>query len=68
MLETVRQAALDRRGDGQYDACVGCEEPIPAARLRALPDVQTCVRCQDRLERFGHQVAREAMELEFDEV
>jgi RNA polymerase-binding transcription factor DksA len=60
-------AALDRLSRGQYGTCVECEEPISAARLRAAPDVQTCVRCQDRLERRGGAVAREAMELEWEE-
>jgi len=49
-------AALDRLAEGEYGICVECEEPIPPARLRALPEVQTCVRCQDRIERFGRQL------------
>ena len=48
-------AALDRLNDGEYGTCVECEEPISPARLQALPEVQTCVRCQDRLERLGRQ-------------
>jgi DnaK suppressor protein len=60
-------AALDRLSQGQYGTCAECEEPISAARLRALPEVQTCVRCQDRLERRGRAVAREAMDLELEE-
>lgn len=56
--------ALDRLREGQYGTCVECEEPISPARLRALPEVQTCVRCQDRLERVGRQFAGEAMEPE----
>jgi len=28
-----------------------CEQPIPEARRRALPGVQTCVECQSDLER-----------------
>ncbi len=48
-------AALDRLNDGVYGTCVECEEPISPARLQALPEVQTCVRCQDRLERLGRQ-------------
>jgi len=36
--------------------CVECSEPIPPARLRALPEVQTCVRCQDRLERIERRM------------
>ena len=60
-------AALDRLSQGQYGTCAECEEPISAARLRALPEVQTCVRCQDRLERLGRAVAPEATELELEE-
>ncbi|HET9489804.1 MAG TPA: TraR/DksA family transcriptional regulator [Methylomirabilota bacterium] len=46
-------AALDRMNDGAYGACVECNEPISLARLDAMPEVQTCLRCQDRLERLG---------------
>ena len=49
-------AALDRLAEGDYGICVECEEPISPARLRAMPEVQTCVRCQDRIERFGRQL------------
>ncbi len=50
------QAALDRLRVGEYGVCVECEEPINPRRLQALPEVQTCVRCQDRIERMGRQV------------
>ncbi|MFQ5898734.1 MAG: TraR/DksA family transcriptional regulator [Candidatus Methylomirabilia bacterium] len=43
--------ALDRLRNGLYGVCEECEEPIAPARLRAIPEVTTCVRCQDRLER-----------------
>ncbi len=56
------QAALNRLKDGDYGICVECGERIPPARLRALPEVQTCVRCQDRLERLRRR--REAAEEE----
>ena len=35
-------------GSAQY--CRVCEEPIPEARRRALPGVETCVDCQEILE------------------
>ena len=57
-------AALERLRDGQYGTCVECEEAISPARLRALPEVQTCVRCQDRIERMGRHVEREEEDLE----
>jgi RNA polymerase-binding transcription factor len=44
-------AALDRINDGEYGTCIECGEAISPARLRAAPEAQTCVRCQDRLER-----------------
>ena len=43
--------ALERLRDGEYGLCEECEEPIAPARLRAMPEVTRCVRCQDRLER-----------------
>ncbi|OGK84013.1 MAG: hypothetical protein A2050_01375 [Candidatus Rokubacteria bacterium GWA2_73_35] len=55
-------AALERLSDGEYGICVECEEPISPARLQAMPEVQTCVRCQDRIERFGRQL--ESVELD----
>jgi DnaK suppressor protein len=50
-------AALDRLNDGEYGTCIECGEQIAPARLQALPEVQTCVRCQDRIERYGKQLA-----------
>jgi DnaK suppressor protein len=66
LVERVNRlsAALDRLRDGQYGTCVECEEPISPARLRALPEVTTCVRCQDRIERMGRHVEREEEDLE----
>lgn len=65
LLERVHrlQAALERLRDGDYGTCVECGETIAAARLRALPEVQTCVRCQDRIERMGRRV--EEVDAEF---
>ena len=39
--------ALDRVRSGDYGACQVCGERIAAARLRAMPEVTTCVRCQE---------------------
>src|SRR5712692_11512675 len=44
--------ALERLRGGEYGFCEECGEPIAPARLRAMPEVTTCVRCQDRLERM----------------
>lgn len=49
------QAALERLREGEYGLCVECGERIAPARLRVMPEVQTCVRCQDRLERMGRR-------------
>jgi len=46
--------ALERLREGEYGLCVECGEAIAPARLRALPEVITCVRCQNRLERSRH--------------
>lgn len=46
-------AALDRLHTGEYGTCVECALPIAPARLQAAPEVETCVGCQDRLERQG---------------
>jgi RNA polymerase-binding transcription factor DksA len=43
---------------------VECEERISPARLQALPEVQTCVRCQDRIERLGRQFDQDEDEAE----
>ena len=66
LVERVNRitAALDRLNDGEYGICVECGEKIAAARLRALPEVQTCVRCQDMLERRGRQHELEPIEVE----
>ncbi len=48
--------ALEHLRDGDYGTCIECGEPIAAARLRAVPEVETCVRCQDRIERYGRQL------------
>ena len=45
--------ALERLREGEYGTCQECGERIAPARLRAMPEVTTCVRCQDRLERSG---------------
>jgi DnaK suppressor protein len=44
--------ALERLRGGDYGVCEECGETIAPARLRAMPEVTTCVRCQDRLERM----------------
>jgi RNA polymerase-binding transcription factor DksA len=55
-------AAIERLDRGEYGVCAECAEPIAPARLQALPEVLTCVRCQDRLERLGRHL--QAVEVE----
>lgn len=53
LVERARKLsqALERLRGGEYGICEECGESIAPARLRAMPEVTTCVRCQDRLER-----------------
>jgi DnaK suppressor protein len=46
-------AALRRIDQGEYGRCAECGDAIKPARLRALPEVETCVPCQERIERSG---------------
>jgi RNA polymerase-binding transcription factor len=64
LVERVNRivAAIERVDAGEYGICVECNEAIAPARLRAMPEVTTCVRCQDRLERLGRQL--QAVEVE----
>jgi DnaK suppressor protein len=68
LVERVNRlvAALDRLNEGEYGVCVECGEPIAPARLAAMPEVATCVRCQDRLERLGRQLEVVAAEVDED--
>ena len=43
------QEALDRLQLGDFGICFGCDEPIPAKRLQALPWARYCVPCQERI-------------------
>lgn len=38
--------------------CGVCAEPIPEERMQAVPGVQTCVDCQDELERALGRVGK----------
>ena len=53
-------SALDRLDNGEYGTCVECGEAIVPARLRVMPEVETCVRCQANLERHGRRELVEA--------
>jgi len=40
------EVALNRLEKAQWGLCATCDEPIPEARLRAVPWATLCVRCQ----------------------
>ncbi len=39
------ERALAKLDDGTYGICDACGQPIPAGRLRALPDGVLCLKC-----------------------
>jgi DnaK suppressor protein len=39
-------AALDKIADGTYGICESCGNPVPKARLEALPHARLCVSCK----------------------
>jgi len=41
---------LQRIADGTYGRCEECDEPIPPARLKAIPTATLCVLCQSAAE------------------
>jgi len=51
---TLRQidTALSHMEEGTYGLCAECDEPIPLARLEALPFATTCVPCQQKQEGY----------------
>lgn len=44
-------AALERIDAGTFGVCAVCGEPIERERLAAMPEVETCLACQERRER-----------------
>src|SRR5580704_16299602 len=40
--------ALKRIKSGEYGICASCGEPIPDARLKALPWARVCVGCAEK--------------------
>ena len=41
------ERAVAKLDDGSYGRCDVCGDPIPAGRLRALPDAVLCLRCAE---------------------
>ena len=50
--------AIHRLESGSYGICEACEEPIPPARLQAMPSATLCIKCKSDLERQGVQASR----------
>ena len=48
-------SALARLNTGSYGKCEECGAAIAPARLAALPEVTSCLPCQDRHERGAHR-------------
>jgi DnaK suppressor protein len=48
-------AALQRVAADTYGTCSVCGQPIERARLAAMPEAATCLRCQQEAERPGRQ-------------
>ncbi len=51
-------STLERIASGTYGRCQACDEPIPPARLKAIPTATLCVSCQSVAERRIHRAAR----------
>jgi len=49
VLQKIEQA-LKRINDNIFGACIECEKSIPFARLNAIPYVETCLKCQEKIE------------------
>jgi DnaK suppressor protein len=45
--------ALESMRQGTYGVCDGCANPVPLARLQALPYATTCIECQREAEKSG---------------
>lgn len=45
------EKALKRIDDATFGLCTICKQSIAAARLKAIPYVETCLKCQEDLEK-----------------
>jgi phage/conjugal plasmid C-4 type zinc finger TraR family protein len=47
---TIARIRDELAAEGE-EVCVDCDDPIPAARRKALPSADRCIECQTRFER-----------------
>ena len=50
VVDQIR-ASLDRIAEGTYGRCIRCGAAIVVARLEVLPYAETCIDCQNDVER-----------------
>jgi len=49
VLQKIEQT-LKRIDDKIFGACIECKKSIPLVRLNAIPYVETCLKCQEKIE------------------
>ncbi|MEW5895178.1 MAG: TraR/DksA family transcriptional regulator [Candidatus Omnitrophota bacterium] len=49
LLQKIDEA-LARIEQGNFGKCLACQGEIPAMRLNAIPYVERCLKCQEKLE------------------
>jgi phage/conjugal plasmid C-4 type zinc finger TraR family protein len=42
------ERALEKLEDGSYGTCESCGQPIPEARLEAMPAARLCINCASK--------------------
>ena len=45
------ESAIQRINKGDFGLCSECKQSIQLARLKAIPYVETCLKCQEQLEK-----------------
>jgi DnaK suppressor protein len=43
------EEALERLDSGAFGICLGCDEPIAAKRMQAVPWARYCINCQETI-------------------
>ena len=46
-LVRLREAVKRVDGDEDFGLCIDCGDPIPMARLKAMPETEYCVECAE---------------------